>query len=206
MQVFKVKFDTKFRYLLLSDRAFETEEAMLAYASDKFRFDGVPVDEKTWVPPEMRVFYPRFPAPDFWHLWMNCGAFGVKPHAIGIVEPFLLQAGQLLPLPIKGVNLSICNILECQHCIDEEKSEWQLHPIDGRRTTIRRPFFVAKDIPESSLFKIPELPLEIYTWEENADPEQEFKACVEANNLPGLIFEPMWSEESGIIPYKPSWI
>lgn len=204
MKVFRIKHDPDYRYLLINRRRFRTDAEFVDFKSKRFQFKGQPIKE--WTPPAMEVRYPKFPAPDFWTLDIRSGAFGATSHAVGYVEPFLLQAGQLLPLPIKGQVLTICHILECQHCIDEDKSEWHLDPIDGRRLNPERPFFVADEIPESTLFKIPEKPFDICTWEENQDPEGEFKACVEANKLTGLQFEPMWSEDEGIIPYKPSWV
>jgi len=72
----------------------------------------------------------------------------------------------------------------------------------GERGYITRPFFLPDEVPASNIFKIPQVIDRIYTWEVDGNPEDEFKACVEANGLTGLYFEPVWSGEDGIIPYK----
>jgi hypothetical protein len=169
---------------------------------EHLEFKGLPFHE--WNPPEMRSPYPLHIAPDFWRLGTGRGAFaaGPKALAIGSVNDILLAAGQLLPLPFNGQELMICNILECVDCIDEDKSEWQLKAKTNIRLFPTRPFFEWDWIPRSTLFKIPQCPWDIFTWEHHYDPESEFKACVEANKLTGLKFEPMWSQEEGIIPYK----
>lgn len=119
-----------------------------------------------------------------------------------ITGDFLERAGQLLPLPFKNETLTICNILERSECIDENVTPWKFEPISGQRQAPRRPCFVTSKLQKSSLFKITDSLYKTYAWEKNGDPQQEFKACVEANGLTGLRFEPVWSEEEGIIPYK----
>ena len=210
MKVYKVRYaidriipDTsgdQYQYLMLNMQHLKPEEYGI-YKAKRFTFAGVPIKE--WSPPLMHLQYPLRPAPDIWYL-ANSGAFGVGRRVFEFenFEQILLEAGQLLPLPFKGQELTICNILESAECIDEDRSEWILHPTDGKRLRPRRPFFISSEIPASTLFKIPQLPMDIFTWEENREPTDEFKACVEANGLTGLIFEPVWSEEEGIIPYK----
>ena len=155
-----------------------------------------------WSPPEMKSSYPLRPEPDFWSIEVNAGAFAAGDRAMEIASSFLVIAGQLLPLPYKEQELTICNILECVDCIDEDRSKWHLHPTDRRRLSTKRPFFTTAEMPRSTLFKIPQAPMDIFVWEQTCEPADEFKACVEENKLTGLAFEPVWSEEEGIIPYK----
>jgi hypothetical protein len=208
MKIYKVKYDDtggeeiRYQTLYLSKRGFKDDLEIGEYLRKHFKFAGVPI--KDWHPPEMRSPYPLHIAPDFWSLDTNTGAFAAGSKAMEIRElnNIFLDAGQLLPLPFKGEELTICNILECVDCIDEEKTEWHLEARTKKRLSPKRPFFVERELPHSSLFKIYQDPRQIYVWERNRDPECEFKACVEANKLTGLKFEPMWSEEEGIIPYK----
>lgn len=160
-------------------------------------FKGTPKDP--WVPPKVYSRYPKKLEPDFWSYEVASGAFAVRPETLDLVYPFLTLAGQLLPLPYKGREFSICNILEYIDALDEEKSEgWRITP-EGRKYSPRYPFFIPSHLSQSTLFKISELPIHIYCWEETCEPEDEFKACVEANKLTGLTFELVWSEEDGIV-------
>jgi len=209
MKVFKVKYDDTggediwYQTLYLNKRIYKTETE-LYQAMDKLNFVGLPI--RDWNPPEMWSQYPLHIAPDFWvgAFW---GAFAVGAKAFGIrdLEIILVGAGQLLPMPYQDQTLTICNILECVDCIDENKSEWQMQAKTQKRLYPERPFFVPGQLPRSTLFKIHQHPSDIFTWEHHHEPECEFKACVEENKLTGLKFEPMWSDEEGIIPYKRPW-
>jgi hypothetical protein len=167
-------------------------------------FTGVPKSD--WVPPKMKSYHPMREVPDFWSLDVCCGAFAVSEKAMKVdeLERLLIRAGQLLPLPYKNETMTIFNILECVDCVDENKTEFRPSASSPMGKRSERPFFVADDLPESSLFKIPYDPTKIYTWEQDGDnPEDEFKACVELNKLKGLKFELIWTEADGIIPYIP---
>jgi hypothetical protein len=206
MKVFKIKYaidrnsqvPNPYQYLMLNTDGLKPEELGL-YKYQRFRFEGMPYDEKTWVAPPMDLMQPLRPAPDIWYL-ANSGAFGAGPKAFDCLSSFIVQAGQFLPLIFRQHTIQICNILESAECIDEDRSEWRIRP--NGPTSLKRPFFIPDKIPASTLFKIPEIPADIYVWEETGEPDDEFKACVEINGLTGLMFEPVWSEEEGIIPYK----
>ena len=206
LKVFKVwcvdtsdKFEEEYRDLLLDRRVYKTEAERYEYRENNLYFMGV--RKKNWVPPQLMSRYPLRPEPDFWNF--GFGAFAVGEKALynsSELERMLEDSGQLLPLPYNGQELKLVNILECVECIDKEKTEWNIHPRTAERVTARRPFFAAEDLPESTLFKIPQQPMDVYAWELHNDPEFEFKACVEENKFTGIYFEPVWSEESGIIP------
>lgn len=160
-------------------------------------FDGRP--RTTWVPPRVYSRYPKKEEPDFWSFDVGSGAFAVRPEAVRLVYPFLAEAGELLPLPFKGREFLVCNILECVDALDEAKTEaWRIGP-SGEKYAPKHPFFIPSHLSHSTLFKIPQLPINIYCLEESEVPEDEFKACVEANKLTGLTFELVWSEEHGIV-------
>lgn len=210
-KIYEVSFDDRdknviYQELLLNEKLhpFKSYDEALSFKSQFLTFKGVPKTE--WVPPKMRSYYPMRVVPDFWWLGPGTGAYAVgeKAMATGELELILIRAGQLLPLPYKNETLTIFNILECVDCVNEEKTEFKPNVSSPLQKSSERPFFVADDLPESSLFKIPYNPTKIYTWElEGDNPEEEFKACVEMNNLKGLKFELIWTEADGIIPYVP---
>jgi hypothetical protein len=211
MRVFEVKVDVQgraespheeYQVLRIDNRMFGSLEEYSKYTAARFTFAGVPI--KDWSPPPMRSPYPKRAVPDFWHI-SAAGVFAVGPQALEIVRGFVAKAGQLLPLPHKNQELTICNVLECVICIDEECSKWRFYSArPEERVAIEIPFFITEKIPQSTLFKArhPQL-FSMYAWEESCDPALEFKACVEQNKLTGLKFVPVWSEENGIIPYQP---
>jgi hypothetical protein len=201
MKIYKIRNNPNFRRVELDRRKFGASSEFLQYIDTHLQFKGVPI--KDWQPPDVKADYPAFPAPDFWSVFGGGrGDITAGQKAVGLVETFLVRAGQLLPLPFQGETLIICNVLECQDCIDEDKSEWYVRKPSGERGYITRPFFLPNEVPASNIFKIPQVIDGIYTWEEDSNPEDEFKSCVEANGLTGLYFEPVWSDEEGIIPYK----
>ena len=192
--------------LLLNDKLypFRTNREIIDFKLQYLRFNGV--SKSNWIPPKMKSYYPMRVVPDFWSLNSGAGAFAVGERAMktGELEKILISAGQLLPLPHKDETLTIFNILECIDCIYEDKTEFEPNASSPMRKSSERPFFVAGDLPESSLFKIPYDPTKIYTWEVEGDnSEDEFKSCVEQNKLTGLKFELIWTEADGIIPYIP---
>jgi hypothetical protein len=121
----------------------------------------------------------------------------VDPRSIEHVRTQFEMAGELLPLPCDGVELTVLNVLECINCLDHERSTW-LTTKDGQRI-YPDPFkkgsyvFHAERLPESSLFKIPELRQgRVLCRERDGDPELEFKAAVELHGLVGLKFQLLW--------------
>lgn len=209
MKVYKLKYavdrnstaSNPFQFLTLNTGGLNPED-MGRYRHQRFKFEGRPYDEKQWVAPPMDLMQPLRPVPDIWCL-VSSGAFGVGSNACDCLYSFLTRAGQLLPLIFREHEIQICNILESAECIDPDRSIWYKHPTNGSRLGVRHPFFLPDKLPDSTLFKIPEASHEIFVWEETGEPDDEFKACVEANKLTGLIFEPVWSEEEGIILPKP---
>ena len=207
MNVYAVWADgDTFSHLRVDTRHCRTDEEALAL-EQVFWFEGERC--RGWKAPRVYIDYPKRPTPDFWQIGVNAGAFAVAEETLEQAAMLLEMAGELLPLPTKEGLLSICNILECVDCVDEERSERRLREWPGKPeknwTTIERPAFFPRAMPESTLFKIPQRPRDIYCWERDADPVGEFKAFVEANKLTGLRFRLVWCEERGIVqPGLPS--
>ena len=105
-----------------------------------------------------------------------------------MLEMFAEMAGQLLPLPFNGETLMALNILVCLDCLDNDASEWKQMRTTGNRLIVT-PCIRSDRLTTSTLFKSAHNACEIYCWENEADPEYEFKACVEANGITGLFFK-----------------
>ncbi len=191
MKVFKVQLATdNYRYLTFDQRGMSKEA--LSKHFDALACKGVPKEH--WSPPPMHFGNPLRPEPDFWEATV-AGAFAVHPRALDLVGMFFERAGQMLPIRFKHLELTVCNILQVYDCVDPERSEWLRMPRTGEPYAVNKPYFVPEHFEASTLFKIPTRELDIFCWESNRDPEEEFKACVEANRLTGLQFELAWSDE-----------
>jgi hypothetical protein len=176
---------------------FKTEAERVNYYMKHHYFEGVPKTD--WNPAPMELWRKSLPKPDVWGF--GNGAFAVWAELlkkIPALERILSRAGQLLPQPFKGKELTICNILECVDCIDEDKT---LYARSDVRKGVSLPFFVKSALPKSTLFKIPQAPTDIFAWEDSSsiDPENDFKVCVEKHKLTSIYFHPVWSETDGVI-------
>jgi hypothetical protein len=179
---------------------FKTEAERVDYRKKHHYFRGVPKTD--WNPAPMAPDPKSLPEPDVWRF--GYGAFAVGTELlkkIPALERILSRAGQLLPQPFKGKELTICNILECVNCIDEEKTQY---PEPVERKGVPFPFFVTSALPKSTLFKIPLVPTDIFAWEDSSsiDPENDFKACAEKHKLTSVYFRPAWTETGGIIMHN----
>jgi hypothetical protein len=143
-----------------------------------------------WVPPRAYVHNPKRKAGDFFKLVP--GALVCSPRAVGVLRGVLEMAGELLPLPVEGHEVTVLNVLECVNCLDEGRSDF-----DSDRARSRY-VFLPERLSGSTLFKVPRTAAaEILTVEGRPgnDPEEEFEPLVEANNLTGLVFELVWEGE-----------
>jgi hypothetical protein len=189
-----------YQRISLDRNVFDTEAERVNYRKKHHCFEGVPKID--WNPAPMTPDPKSLPEPDVWNF--GNGAFAVWAELltkIPALERILSCAGQLLPQPFKGKELTICNVLECVDCIDEEKT---LYANSVLRKGVSLPFFVKSTLPISKLFKIPQAPTQIFAWENSSsiDPENDFKACVEKHKLTSIYFHPVWSETDGIIKHS----
>jgi hypothetical protein len=192
MKVFKVwKASNDYRRLAIDQRGKTHEEVVQIGKAMECR--GLPKDD--WNPGAMHFSNPLKPVADFWDCEVG-GAFAVHPRALPVVSMFLERAGQMLPIRSKDLELTVLNILEVYDCIDEDRSEWFTMPDTGEHYAVKTPFFIPQHFERSTLFKIPTRELDIYCWENNQDPEEEFKACYDANHLTGLKFDLAWTDET----------
>lgn len=193
----------------LDSRVFQTEAERFDYNAKYHCFEGVPKNDWNPAPIEPTGYLgkplrlpstKKLPEPDVWGIYD--GAFAVWTEFLKKnpeLERILTRAGQLLMQPFKDKELTICNILVCVNCIDEERTLYH-----GPLKVVQCPFFVPTELPESKLFKIPQSPTKIFAWEDSdsIDPQNDFKAWVEKRKLTNIYFLPAWSETEGIIRQK----
>jgi len=146
------------------------------------------IDRDKWPPGAVFSLEPHKRVPDIWAVGVGSGAFALGPRALGCLDMFGEMAGELLSLTHKGEELRVLNILHCLDCLDEGKSEWKQMRSTGRRRIVR-PCIRSDRLTSSTLFKSAHARHDIFCWEDEGDPEYEFKAAVEANKLTGLLFE-----------------
>ena len=177
MKIFRVKADVNNYQWIMPD---VPESALV-----NFRFDCTP-RLQNWKPPEVFAFNPLKEEGDFLHFGSD--VLLASPKATEIVRTFFEMAGELLPIFYADKEYTLLNVLECVNALDNKRTK--------KTTWITKYYFHANRFSESPIFKIPEETGSVLTLERNGCPECEFKACVEANNLTGLIFEEIWGSET----------
>jgi hypothetical protein len=191
MKIYELKFDEKFQYLQADDRRCKTDLEIQQLQLSLY-FKGEPKEK--WHPPKVYSPYPKRLEPDIWSMGIGNGAFGVTEKAFEKLDAVLEMAGEILNLPYQNQTLTICNILECIDCVDEDRSKWTMDR-HGKRKFLVSPYFFMDSLSESTLFKIPQSPIDIFCWEQSEDPDSEFKACVEHHKLKGLKFKLLQEEQ-----------
>lgn len=189
-RVFKVRFDLEgFQDLLIDAPEGESGKWFKMLRQDGRSWSG------GWRPPPVYSPEPLLRRPDFWHL-VGCYGLVVDARALDTAEPYLLAAGELLPLPFGNELLHISNVTGVYDCIDTDSAERS-----ATGTEITRYPFIEHRIPETTLFKIPEtVATEMFCASfGERDPELDFKFVVEHHRLTGLRFEEVWNDDVGPI-------
>jgi hypothetical protein len=194
MRVYEVEYVYDKYKALNVDRTGYSSENDYEAAFAQLEFLGQ--SKKPWSPPQMHFRNPAKPDPDFWQLLVGLSAFAAGPKALDSLYSFFEMAGEILPLPVKGKELAICNVLQVYDAIDQKKTDWSFPPSADGPGAFRKPVFVPDHMQISTLFKVPERLHTVYCWEEDGDPETEFKACVEQNKLKGLDFVLAWTDKT----------
>lgn len=143
---------------------------------------GQPVFEPL-TPPEVFSRRPKLPRPDFWY-FQNYSALAMPPVTVEKARRFLEEAGELLPLPYKSDTFSVLNVLRCvEYEIFPEKTPGRLL-LEQASGTIPLGLFRAIDRTY------------LYASEAVGNPDTEFKAFVERENMTGLRFHEVWNSET----------
>ena len=84
-----------------------------------------------WKAPKSYFPYPIRPEPDFWGCFLDSSIFAITQEILEIIQIFVSQSCELLPLSVEGRELEIVNTTLVLNCLDKEKSEYDpLRPHD----------------------------------------------------------------------------
>jgi hypothetical protein len=187
MKVFEVLHESnKYKTLLFEQGINELKHPLL-------RFDGSSIVDE-WRPPAVWCQYPKKKQGDFWGIG-SCCVPAVTCTAFPTVQSHIEAAGEALSLQFEGVELLIVNVTEVINCLDQDKVQWRDNGDGTRRFNIDAGYhFLPGRFSESSLFRLPETSRSsrFYCVERSGDPEEDFKAAVEAAKLTGLKFKQIW--------------
>jgi hypothetical protein len=155
-------------------------------------FNGTPLRER-WTTTGLWVHQPKLKRPGLWALMSSTGAFVAPPEVCTQFAVFFRMAGEQLPVRVEGESdtWKIINITQCVDCLNQSKCEWEIG-VDGRRLYPTNFEFQRGSLPRSSLFKVPESPVDILAWEADCDPEREFKSACEHHKIKGVKFKLLW--------------
>jgi hypothetical protein len=160
-----------------------------------YMFDGTS-RISSWSPPAVYSPYPRRRKPDLWHLFGVAGIV-IPAHLTMNLEPFLSKAGELLPLKSTNGDFLLLNILEDIDCLDSFGSDLKAIP--------PRLSFIEHRLDETGLFKVPETDTADIYHVEREDDEDSFRKRIQALELTGLRFEPVWTSRQGSIERTIEW-
>jgi hypothetical protein len=184
MKVFQISSDVNYYLWLMPD---VTDSEILQYTTfNCTKRLGI------WTAPSISIYEKSALEGDF--AYYTPGALVASPRSIRSITPFFENAGELLPFWCEGDEYTLLNVTTCGDALDHEKTEWY-RAGDGSKVSIKKYSFREDQLAmlRSSIFKIPETcEGSVLTWEENGNPETEFKAFVEVNGLTGLLFEELW--------------
>lgn len=169
------------------------EDGIVEYKHPLLQFDGTAVAE-VWKPPGVWCHYPKKKAGDFWGIGSSCVP-AVTRAAFPHIQTHIEMAGEALGLEYEGVELLILNVTEVINCLDHAKAQWRDNGDGTRRLNIDAGYhFMPERFSESSLFRLPETcrSSRLYCVERSGDPEEDFKAAVDAAKLTGLKFTQIW--------------
>lgn len=161
---------------------------------DDFLFNGTS-KLASWLPKPIYSDRPRLAKPDIWHLFGAAVMVMFEP-TIESLQPFVAQAGELLPLKITdtGETAFALNVLDDIDCLDKKESQLD----DPTRRFLS---FAEHRLPEEGLFKVPEYDtVDIYVVEWG-DDDRSFRRAIETNALQGISLTPIWSTKTGVIPF-----
>lgn len=186
MEIFRIHLNSnEFQCFLPADDAVWQNDAMKMDCRPKLA---------TWKAPEIYIQNPKAKRGNFFHFCS--GALVIDQMATEGLRTVLEWAGELLPLEHEGIPYCLLNVLECVNCLDNQATEWVIGKKTGAKIRISKYCFDKRRLSESSIFKIPETAAaEVLCVSGLKDPDDEFKAQVEANGFEGLLFEKLWSDQ-----------
>lgn len=186
MKIFRIRHDvSKYQTFIAADPNI--------WNTNQLSFEGLPKKD-SWSSPEVYYPNPLEKLGDFVYLCPGVLVFNAR--ARECCANFFEMSGEILPIYHEQKPLFALNVTQCWNVLDQERTQWKYDKYGTIKLRIEKYYFHPHRIPEVPLFKIPEtVKTSIYTCQGMKDPENEFKYNVEINELTGLIFEQVWSEE-----------
>ncbi len=154
-----------------------------------FTFGGVSKAD-AWSPLPVYSDRPRLEEPDIWHL-VGCAVLVMSKATVEALEPFVSMAGELLPVISSETSdeLYALNILEDVACLDPTAYDLDALTLYPR--------FIEHRLPETGLFKVPQIDTVDIFCVERSDDHDSFRSRVEARGLGGVTFKRVWSSSQG---------
>lgn len=155
-------------------------------------FDGRPKAD-WWEAQTVYSDSPRLEAPDIWHL-VGVATIVVSPDVASELASFFIPVGELLPLRMSGTNeeLLALNVLRDVDCLNP--AAYKLEDLELYTD------FVEHRLPESGLFKIPQIDeVEIFYLERDDDASS-LREVIDGGGYTGITFEPVWSNDGAVQP------
>jgi hypothetical protein len=122
--------------------------------------------------------------------WFESHALVLKQAAVTAMRDMLENAGQILPLKCREVDLWIFNATNVVDALDRQSSQFWTVPGTNRIALIQRHVFRAEKLDGCDVFKLPDL---------RASPtfvSERFAERWTSANLRGVVFEQIWDSES----------
>lgn len=120
----------------------------------------------------------------------NLGAMPVfSGRAVAVLRPLLEGAGELLPLSSHEGDFYAFNATRVVDALDLQRSELERYSSTGRVRDVLKYEFVRAKLPQSAIFKIPQIRSYLFV-------SDEFVATASAADLGGFAFIPVWQDHS----------
>jgi hypothetical protein len=153
------------------------------------RFEG-DRKEDWWKPQPVYIDSQRLERPSFWKLW-GPSTIAMDASVVDLLGHHLYPVGELLPLYESRTREEFyaLNITPDVDCVDPKA--YSLNDL------VLYPEFLPHRLPESGLFKIPQL-VDTDTFYIECDDDQEtFRGEIFRHELTGLRFNPIWTSSGG---------
>lgn len=185
MKIYSITFESNVYQGLVPDD-------LAIWQTDVLKFDGTPKLDH-WPQPSFRIHNPKLKQGDF--VGVGPGCLGIRSHAQDQLLEWLERSGELLQIEPEILGVSIFNVTECSDCLDHDRVQWVYGEESGKPIRIEKYAFKKDLIPESTIFKIPELAkAKILAHDGFGDFEDTFICAVKEHGFKGIRFEEIWCE------------
>jgi len=143
----------------------------------------------SWEPLPIYSDEPQLDEPDIWYHTATQLPV-MSSEVVDQLEPFVSQAGELLPLIVSGSGETVwmLNPLVVRDAVDPKA-----HSVDELWLY---PRFLEHRLPDSGLFLLPQLSGKIF-YVDRDDDERTLRGRLEECRLTGMSFVPVWSSATG---------